>query len=138
MVEYLLDHALKSIVFLVKVLGQSARTWGTGQWYLAEATITAPPSDTSGFGCPSVEIVYSYRFKGELYTGIHEEPFLSSDSLTDYVERFGEGKTIVVRVKPSDSEVSVVRESDQGLLTCNFTLSIQSHEMALPRRIGPV
>ena len=81
------------------------------------ATVTAPPSTSSGFGCPSAEIVYSYRFDGELYTGIHEESFLLNDSLTDYVERFGEGRSLVVRVKPGKPEVSIVREGDQGALT---------------------
>jgi len=33
-----------------------------------------------------VEIVYSYRVQDELYTGIHEEHFLATDSLTDYVD----------------------------------------------------
>jgi hypothetical protein len=36
--------------------------------------------------------------------------------MTDYVERFGEGKSLVVRVKPGNPEVSVVCESDQGAL----------------------
>jgi hypothetical protein len=64
-----------------------------------------------------VEIVYAYRFEGELYTGIHEEPFLLADSLTDYVERFAEGRSVVVRVKPGNPEVSVVCEGDQGAVT---------------------
>jgi hypothetical protein len=64
-----------------------------------------------------VEIAYSFRFKGELYTGLHEEPFLLGDSVADYVERFAEGRSAVVRVKPGNPEVSVLCEDDQGALS---------------------
>ena len=80
------------------------------------ATITAPPVSSPRFGCPIVEIVYSYRFEGELYAGIHEESFLLAESMTDYVERLGEGKSPGVRVKPGNPEILVVCESDQGAL----------------------
>jgi hypothetical protein len=43
---------------------------------LANATITAPPVSTFRDFSQTVEIVYSYRFEGELYTGSHEELFL--------------------------------------------------------------
>jgi hypothetical protein len=110
--EYLLQATLYSFNALVHWL----RVCGTSRWPLANATVTAPPTSLSGIGCPGVEIVYSFRVKGELYTGIHEEPFLSTDSLADYVERFGEGRRIVVRVKPGNPEVSAVCEDDQGAL----------------------
>jgi hypothetical protein len=64
-----------------------------------------------------VEIVYSYRFESELYTGIHEELFLfGGHSLTAYVARFGKGNPLVVRVKPGEAEVSIVRGDDQNTL----------------------
>jgi hypothetical protein len=63
-----------------------------------------------------VEVVYSYRLNGELYPGIHEEPFLLADSLAEYLERFGAGRSLVVRVKANAPEVSVVREGDQNKL----------------------
>jgi hypothetical protein len=64
---------------------------------------------------PRVEIVYAFRVNGELYTGLHEEPFLLTKSLTEYVERFREGTLIVVRVKPNNPEVSVVCDKDQEI-----------------------
>jgi len=115
--DALFEYLLKAVVYALRAIMRRLRVWGSGQWALANATVTAPPASSSGFGCPRVEIVYSYRFKGELYTGIHEEPFLLAGSLTDYVERFAEGRTIVVRVKPGNPEVSLVCEDDQGALS---------------------
>lgn len=91
--------------------------YGTDRWPSANATVTAPPRSFEGIGCPRVEIVYSFRVNGELYTGFHEEPFLSTNSLAEYVERFGEGRNLIVRVKPDNPEVSVMRERDQGVLS---------------------
>jgi len=51
---------------------------------------------------------------------MHEEPFLLAGSVAEYLERFGEGRNIVVRVKPGNPEVSIMCEGDQGAL-------IQSH-----------
>jgi len=88
------------------------RAGGSGKWPTVEAIVTADPIKSSGYGGTSVEIVYSYRFKGELYTGLHEEPCFLSES--DYMERFCEGRTFVVRVKPDEPEISVVRGDDQA------------------------
>jgi hypothetical protein len=98
--------------YLFKVVMYWLRARGSSEWPTANATVTAPPTSTSGYGCPSVEIVYSYRFEGELYNGFHEEPFLLVDSVTEYVTRFVEGSRFVVRVKPGEPEVSIVREGD--------------------------
>jgi hypothetical protein len=113
--EALLDYLLKAIAYAFKAIVHSLRVWGSGRWPFANAIVTAPPASSSGFGCPSVEIAYSYRFKGELYTGVHEEPFLWADSSTAYVERFGVGRSFVVRVRPDNPEVSVMCEGDQGV-----------------------
>ena len=115
--DTILDPTFKAIAYAFSAIVHWLRVCGSGKWPLANATVTAQPIGSSGLGCPTVEIVYSYRFKGELYNGIHEEPFLLTDSLTDYVERFGEGKSVIVRVRPSEPEVSVVCEDDQGALT---------------------
>jgi hypothetical protein len=115
--DALFEYLLKAIVYTLRSIMHRLRIYGSGRWLLANATVTAPPLGSHGLICPAVEIVYSYRFKGELYTGIHEETFLSTDSLTDYVERFVEGKSIVVRVEPGNPELSVVCEDDQGALS---------------------
>jgi hypothetical protein len=115
--DALFEYLLNALVYALRVIIHWPKVVGSGHWLLANATVTAPPTSLAGIGCPRVEIVYSYRVKGELYTGLHEEPFLSTDSLADYVERFGEGRRIVVRVKPGSPEVSVVCEADQGALS---------------------
>ena len=115
--DALFENLLKAIAYAFNVLVHALRVSGSGRWPLANSTVTAPPLGSPGLGCQHVEIVYSYRVKGELYTGIHTEPFFLADSLTEYIERFAEGRSVVVRVKPDNPEVSVVREDDQGTLT---------------------
>jgi hypothetical protein len=104
-------------VYALRVITRWPRVVASGHWLLANATVTAPPRSSEGIGCPTAEIVYAFRVKGELYTGLHEEPFMSTESLTDYVERFAEGRSIVVRFNPDNPEVSVVCEDDQGALS---------------------
>ncbi len=112
-VDVFLEHILRCIIYSFKSVVHSVTAAGTGEWPCAEATVTAQPMISQGFGCATVEVVYSYRFDAELYTGIHEEPFLLDHSPADYVARFSKGRMFVVRVKPSDPEVSAVREGDQ-------------------------
>jgi hypothetical protein len=115
--DALFEYLLKAVPYAFSAIVHWLKMSGSGQWPPATGTVTAPPTTSSGLGCPRVEIVYSYRVQGELYTGIHEEHFLATDSLTDYVERFGEGRGIVVRVKPDEPEVSLVCEDDRGALS---------------------
>jgi len=104
------------LVYLFKRAAQWFRARGSRRWASANATVTAPPITTFRNFRQTVEVVYSYRFEGELYTGIHEELFLfGGHSLTDYVSRFGKGDLLVVRVKPGEPEVSIVRGDDQTL-----------------------
>jgi hypothetical protein len=70
------------------------------------------PIKSSGYGGTSVEIVYSYRFQGELYTGLHEELCFLTDS--EYLEQFAKGRAFMVRIKPDEPEVSVVLDDDQA------------------------
>lgn len=114
--EPLFDYLLKVIAYRFNAGVHGLRVCGAGDWPLANATITAPPTSSLGLGCPKAEIVYSYRIDGELYTGIHEESFLMADWLAAYVERFREGRSLVVRVKPGSPGVSSVCEADQGAL----------------------
>jgi hypothetical protein len=115
--DALFEYLLKALVYALRVIIRWPRVAGSGKWLLADATVTAPPTSLSGIGCPRVEIAYSYRVNGELYTGFHEEPFLTTESMTEYVERFAEGRSIIVRVKPGNPEVSIVCEEDQGALS---------------------
>jgi uncharacterized protein DUF3592 len=120
--DALFEYLLKALVYAVRVTMHWPKIAGSGQWPLTNATVTAPPRISEGLGCPTAEIVYSFRVNGELYTGLHEEAFLSTDSMTDYIERFTEGRHVVVLVKPNNPEVSVVCEEDQGALSQNQQL----------------
>ena len=103
--------------YLFRIIDNWYKSRGSSRWSTAEAVVTASPTESQGYGGPTVEIVYSYRFKGELYTGIHEEPFLRGDSIAEYVNRFPEGRRFVIRVNATDPQVSTVRDEDQPLLT---------------------
>ena len=99
------------IGYIARATRNAWRSGGSAEWAVVEAIVTADPTKSSGYGGTSVEIVYSYRFKGELYTGLHEEPCFVAAS--KYMERFAKGRTFMVRVKPDEPEVSVVHDDDQ-------------------------
>lgn len=120
--DLIIEHLIKAIFYAFKRALLWLGACRSSPWPLASGTVTATPTSSEELGCPTVEIVYSYRVKGELYTGLHEEPFVSTDALTDYVERLGRGKSIVVRVKPDNPEVSVVCERDQGAARSELTI----------------
>lgn len=101
--------------YIFKAVVNWVRARGSRKWPSVEATVLADP-DRGGVGCLKVEIFYSYRFDGELYTGSHDEPFLI-DSTKEYAARFPKDGSLVVRIKPGEPEVSVVRDEDQATRT---------------------
>jgi hypothetical protein len=84
------------------------------KWPTAEAIVTADPTRTyatlAGF---AVEVPYTYRFQGELYTGLHEEPSFGGVG-SKFWERFAKGRRFLVRVNPAGPEVSIMRDRDQS------------------------
>lgn len=108
-----LAYVFKVVVYVFKVASRWVGSRKSRLWPLANATVTAPPLGPSGHYRLSVELVYSYRFDGELYTGLHEEPFVLNDSMTDYIARFAKGNSVVVRVNAHEPEISEVHEEDQ-------------------------
>jgi hypothetical protein len=111
--DVLFDQILRLIVYSFRSVVQWIKKSGTGRWACSEAIVTAEPSVLQGSWGAMVEVVYSYRVEGELYTGLHEEPFLSADSLKNYTARFSNGRTFVVRFKPGKPDHSVIRQQDQ-------------------------
>ena len=112
-----MEGVILGLIRLVAFVFRSAWTWlstsGSSDWPLAEAVITDEPVLVDGLGGSKVEIVYSYRVDGELYTGLHEEPGFAG-SASEYMERLTKGRGFIVRVKPGEPEISVVRDDDQG------------------------
>ena len=106
-------------IALVQLIGSAFRSIrnrvnaaGSGGWPKVEAVVTADPERQIGLTCSVVEIVYSYRFEGELYTGLHEEPVFFQDR--EYQERFIKGTRFIVRVKPEQPELSLLLDEDQA------------------------
>lgn len=109
--EELAFKVIEFVIYACRAALKRARSLGTGNWAQAEAVVTDDPALLKGIAT-TVEIPYSYRFKGELYTGLHEEPVFLSES--DYKDRFTKGRHFIVRVKPTAPEVSLAREKDQA------------------------
>jgi hypothetical protein len=85
----------------------------SGKWPTAEAIVTADPAPFSeALTASTVEIPYTYRFQGELYTGLHEEPSFGGVG-SEFKKRFTIGRRFLVRVNPAEPEVSIVRDRDQ-------------------------
>jgi hypothetical protein len=85
----------------------------SGNWPTAEAIVTADPATTyAGLAGFTVEVPYTYRFQGELYTGLHEEPSFGGVG-SRFFKRFAKGRHFLVRVNPAEPEVSIMRDGDQ-------------------------
>ena len=103
---------------LVVYFFQALRSWISAirseKWPAAEAIVTADPSSrfaaSTGF---TVEVPYTYRFEGELYTGLHEEPSIGV-VVSKFMQRFAKGRRFLVRVNPAAPEVSIMRDRDQA------------------------
>ena len=99
------------VVYLSRLFLAWLRAIGCEKWPMAEAIVTADPETTyaasTGF---TADVPYTYRFEGELYTGLYEEPGGAGSA---FMKRFGKGRRFLVRVNPAKPEVSVVRERDQ-------------------------
>jgi hypothetical protein len=89
------------------------KRYGSGNWFIAKATVTSSACPLAGFGCQVAEVYCTYRADEELYTGVNEKPFIFHGPGADYVSHFVTGTEFTVRVNSSDSSVSIVRDGDQ-------------------------
>jgi Protein of unknown function (DUF3592) len=98
-------------------LFQVSRGWLSAirseKWPMAEAIVTADPAGFREFARYTVEVPYTYRFQGELYTGLNEEPSFGGVG-SRFLKRFAKGSRFLVRVNPAEPEVSVMRDRDQA------------------------
>ena len=99
-------------IFLFQVSRHWLSVIRSQKWPRAEATVTADPAGFRAFARYTVEVPYTYRFQGELYTGLHQEPSFGGVGAA-FMRRFAEGKHFIVRVKPGEPGISVMREGDQ-------------------------
>ena len=68
-------------IYLCRIAWKRLTIFGTGTWDQVDAIVTDEPSLVGNL-VTTVEVPYSYRIKGEPYTGLHEEPVLLNDSAT--------------------------------------------------------
>jgi hypothetical protein len=65
-------------------------------------------SSTDGVGVP-----YVYKVDDTTLSGMESIPFLWGSSAEDYVRRNPPESSLTVRVKPSEPEISIMRDEDQ-------------------------
>ncbi len=98
------------VVYLVRILYRSRRRLGTSAWDLREAKVVSISRPPAGYGCPVVEVVYSYAESDRTCWGSADIPFIWRSSADDYVGRHPVGSVLVVRVKPGDPDISTLPE----------------------------
>jgi hypothetical protein len=102
---------------LVVYFFRAARAWlnalRSEKWPTAEAIVTENPAGFAEFDGTTVDVPYTYRFEGELYTGLHEEPSFGGVGVK-FMRRFAKGRRFLVRVNPAEPEVSIMRDRDQA------------------------
>lgn len=104
---------IRLAIYVFRFFWAWLRTIRSEKWPTAEAIVTADPDTTyaasTGF---AVDVPYTYRFQGEVYTGLHEEPSVGGVG-SAFMKRFAKGRRFVVRVNPAEPEVSIMRDRDQ-------------------------
>jgi hypothetical protein len=104
---------IRLAIYLFRLFWGWVRAIGSERWPMTEAIVTADPETTyaasTGF---TVDVPYTYRFEGELYTGLYEEPGSVGSA---FMKRLSKGGRFLVRVNPAKPEVSVMRERDQTI-----------------------
>ena len=78
-------YVVQFLVYTFKSLASWLRTRDSANWQSANAGLTSPALAQPGdWGCPTGEIIYTYRYDGELYADIFERPFLLFDSAKEF------------------------------------------------------
>lgn len=104
-------------VYVAYVFTTLLRIWrarGSDTWSKYAATVGSASSRRAGFGCSTVEVVYTYILEDSTYGGMYEKPFISPDSAESFASQFPIGSKLVVRVKPGEPGVSLARDRDQS------------------------
>ncbi|HYU47571.1 MAG TPA: hypothetical protein VEK84_15510 [Terriglobales bacterium] len=101
--------------YVIRLVILTIRARGSRRWRLEKATVTASNYDGYAYGGPVAEVIYTYTHEGELFAGIHQEPFILNSSAEEYAARFPRGGDVIVRVKSGEPEVSIVCDRDQAV-----------------------
>lgn len=64
----------------------------------------------------------TYSIRGARYMGTNSVPFMNNRGAKDYIEHYAPGSEVVIRVKPGEPGVSLVREADLYRVEHGFRL----------------
>jgi uncharacterized protein DUF3592 len=95
------------VEYLIRVTGHAIKEGRSRDWPMTRATVVSARYDKTS-SCNLTEVVYTYRFNGEHYSGKNTKPFWFSTNAEIYTRDFPSGTEITVRVKPNHPEVSIV------------------------------
>jgi hypothetical protein len=112
MVEWVLDVLIGYSIYLFRSVIRMVEACGSTTWPVVNATVTGSSCDATYLGALA-EVTYVYDFQGEPFSGMHRQPCISHGSAEEYVARFPTGGDVILRVKPEEPEVSIVRDRDQ-------------------------
>jgi hypothetical protein len=93
------------IVYLFRIFWRLANLLRSRKWTKATATVLGSHPNLSLYS--SVSLVYEYEVDGQKHVESFRKPFLSDSSAKAYADQFARGKEFKIRIKPSDTSVSV-------------------------------
>jgi hypothetical protein len=94
------------VEYLIRVTGRAIKRRRSRDWPTAKATVAGSRHDKTS-SCNLTEVVYTYRFNGEPYSGMDKKPFWFSSNAEIYIRDLPPGTEFTVRVKPNKPEVSI-------------------------------
>jgi hypothetical protein len=122
------DVIVGYFITLFRIVSRILRARRIKGWREITATVSGASCQTSSYmPRPVAEIVYTYRLDGGFYGGVDEKPFFLESSAKQYAEQLARGDSLVVRVKPGQPEVSIVRDEDQVRKNQSTTSADLSH-----------
>jgi hypothetical protein len=95
------------VEYLIRVTGRAIKRRRSRGWPTTKATLVSATYNKSS-SCNLTEVVYTYRFNGERYSGMNKKPFWFSIHAEIYIRDLPPGTEFIVRVKPNHPEVSIV------------------------------
>jgi len=101
--------------YLIRILIRTVKARGSDHWAVEKGTVTGSRSDPAPYGGPFAEVTYTYTHEGEYFSGMHREPCILRSSSEEYAARFREGSDIILRIKPEEPDLSIVRQRDQAI-----------------------
>jgi hypothetical protein len=99
--------------YIVRITMRTIKGRGSGRWPLQRAKSTGSNCEYSPYGGQVAEVTYTWNRGENYFSGAHKEPFLLHRSAVEYAARFPMGGDLIIRVKPSNPEVSIIRDGDQ-------------------------